>query len=192
MNVGTMTIKSRRSVRKYKPSTIPPYVIQDVLDCGRLAPTAKNLQPWLFGAVTDRELLRRIAELTDNAPFIADAAVCFAVFGRPDETYYLEDCAAATMSMIIALQNLGLGELLGGRRQEAVRRGDPRSPQRPRRVFARLPDPCRRPGGDRESAEEAAPGGLVPGPVRRDRRVTTAILVEGTGRHPRLLFRARR
>ena len=62
MNVGTMTIKSRRSVRKYKPSTIPPYVIQDVLDCGRLAPTAENLQPWLFGAVTDKELLRRIAE----------------------------------------------------------------------------------------------------------------------------------
>lgn len=109
MNVGTMTIKSRRSVRKYKPTTIPPYVIQDVLDCGRLAPTAENLQPWLFGAVTDKELLRRIAELTDDAPFIADAAVCFAVFGRPDETYYLEDCAAATMSMIIALQSLGLG-----------------------------------------------------------------------------------
>jgi nitroreductase len=109
MNVGTMTIKSRRSVRKFKPTKIPPYVIQDVLDCGRLAPTAKNLQPWLFGAVTDRDLLGRIAELTDNAPFIAEATVCFAVFGRPDETYYLEDCAAATMNMIIALQNLGLG-----------------------------------------------------------------------------------
>ncbi len=109
MNVGTMTIKSRRSVRKYKPTKIAPYVIQDVLDCGRLAPTAKNLQPWLFGAVTDRDLLRQIAELTDNAPFIADATVCFTIFGRPDETYYLEDCAAATMSMIIALQNLGLG-----------------------------------------------------------------------------------
>lgn len=109
MNVGTMTIKSRRSVRKFKPSTIPPHVIRDVLDCGRLAPTAKNLQPWLFGAVTDRELLRQIAGLTDTAPFIADATVCFAVFGRTDETYYLEDCAAATMNMIIALQSLGLG-----------------------------------------------------------------------------------
>ncbi|MEN6342525.1 MAG: nitroreductase family protein [Methanospirillum sp.] len=109
MNVGTMTIKSRRSVRKYKPTTIPPHVIQDVIDCGRLAPTAENIQPWLFGAVTDKELLRRIAELTGDALFIADAAVCFTVFGRPNETYYLEDCAAATMSMIIALQNLGFG-----------------------------------------------------------------------------------
>jgi nitroreductase len=109
MNVGTMTIKSRRSVRKYKPTPIPPYVIQDVLDCGRLAPTAKNLQPWLFGAVTDKDLLRRIADLTESAPFIADAAVCIAVFGRPNETYYLEDCTAATMSMIIALQSLGFG-----------------------------------------------------------------------------------
>lgn len=109
MNVGTMTIKSRRSVRKYKPTPIPPYVIQDVLDCGRLAPTAKNLQPWLFGAVTDKALLKQIAELTEDATFIADAAACIAVFGRPDETYYLEDCAGATMSMIIALQSLGFG-----------------------------------------------------------------------------------
>lgn len=109
MNVGTMTIKSRRSVRKFRPTTVPPHVIQDVLDCARLAPTARNAQPWLFGAVTDRDLLRQIAELVPNAPFIADAAVCFAVFGLPGETYYLEDCSAATMSIIIALQNLGLG-----------------------------------------------------------------------------------
>ncbi|NLX48552.1 MAG: nitroreductase family protein [Methanospirillum sp.] len=108
MNVGTMTIKSRRSVRKYRPTKIPPYVIQDVLDCGRLAPTANNLQPWLFGAVTDRDLLRKIADLTGSAPFIADAAVCIAVFGRFGETFYLEDCAAATMNMIIAFQNHGL------------------------------------------------------------------------------------
>ncbi len=109
MNIGTMTIKSRRSVRKFKPKKIPPYMIQDVLDCGRLAPTAKNLQPWLFGAVTDKELLRQIAALTTYGGFIADAPVCIAVFGRPDETYYLEDCAAATMNMIIAFQSLGYG-----------------------------------------------------------------------------------
>ncbi|HOV67511.1 MAG TPA: nitroreductase family protein [Methanoregulaceae archaeon] len=104
-----MTIKSRRSVRKYRPTTIPPHVIADVLDCGRLAPTAKNVQPWLFGAVTDPGLLREIADLTDHGKFIADAALCIAVFGRIGETYYLEDCCAATMSMIIALQNHGYG-----------------------------------------------------------------------------------
>lgn len=109
MNVGTTMIKSRRSVRKYRPTTIPPYVIADVLDCGRLAPTAKNVQPWLFGAITDPTLLKEVAELTDHGKFIADAALCIAVFGRPSETYYLEDCSAATMSMIIALQNHGYG-----------------------------------------------------------------------------------
>ena len=109
MNVGTMTIKSRRSVRKFKPSTIPPYVIQDVLDCGRLAPTAGNVQPWLFGAITDREILGTIADLTDHGKFIAEATVCIAVFGLVGETYYLEDCSAATENMIIALQNHGIG-----------------------------------------------------------------------------------
>ena len=109
MNVGTMTIKSRRSVRKYRPSTIPSHVIQDVLDCGRLAPTANNLQPWLFGAITDPALLREIAALTDHGGFIAEAAVCIAVFGLVDSPYYLEDCAAATQNMIIALQHHGFG-----------------------------------------------------------------------------------
>lgn len=109
MNIGTTMIKSRRSVRKYKPTTIPPYVIADVLDCGRLAPTAKNVQPWLFGAITDPGLLKEVAALTDHGQFIADATLCIAVFGRASETYYLEDCCAATMSMIIALQNLGYG-----------------------------------------------------------------------------------
>jgi nitroreductase len=109
MNVGTMTIKSRRSVRKYKPTTVPPHVIQDVLDCGRLAPTAMNTQPWLFGAITDKDLLRQIADLTEDAGFIADAAVCIAVFGKTGETFYLEDCAAATENMIIAFQHYGLG-----------------------------------------------------------------------------------
>ncbi len=109
MNVGTMMIKSRRSVRKYKPSKIPPYVIQDVLDCGRLAPTANNVQPWLFGAITDKDLLRQIADLTDHGQFIAEATVCIVVFGRVGEKYYLEDCAAATQNMIIAFQNHGIG-----------------------------------------------------------------------------------
>ena len=68
-----------------------------------------NLQPWLFGAIQDKELLTQIAALTDHGTFIAGAAVCFAVFGEKDAKYYLEDCCAATENMIICLQGFGIG-----------------------------------------------------------------------------------
>jgi len=168
MNVGTMTIKSRRSVRKFKPSTIPPYVIQDVLDCGRLAPTAGNVQPWLFGAITDREILGTIADLTDHGKFIAEATVCIAVFGKVGETYYLEDCSAATENMIIAFQNHGIGScwVAGDKKPYAEQVREILNV--PRGVHARLVDPGRRPRRSREPPEETARRVFLPEPIRGD------------------------
>jgi nitroreductase len=109
MNVGTTIIKCRHSVRKFKPAPVEENVIRDALECARSAPTAMNLQPWLFGLVKDRALLSRIADLTDHGKFISDAAVCFAIFGEKRAKYYLEDCCAATENLILALQSYGVG-----------------------------------------------------------------------------------
>jgi nitroreductase len=109
MNVGTTIIKCRHSVRKYKPEPVEDTIIRDALECARLAPTAGNLQPWLFGVIRDKKLLAKIADRTDHARFIADAPLCFAVFGERKATYYLEDCCAATENLIIALQAYGIG-----------------------------------------------------------------------------------
>jgi nitroreductase len=49
-------VKKRRSFRKFEPRPDPVEIIKDILDCARLAPTAINIQPWLFGAVTDPQL----------------------------------------------------------------------------------------------------------------------------------------
>jgi nitroreductase len=109
MNIGTTILKCRHSVRKYKDTPVEESVIRDAIECARLAPSARNAQPWLFGTVTDHELKSKIAALTDNGKFIADAPVCFAIFGEKSEKYYLEDCCAATENLIIALQSYSLG-----------------------------------------------------------------------------------
>ena len=109
VNLGVTVIRSRHSVRKYKEKPIEEKTIKDALDCARLAPTARNEQPWLFGTIQNRETLQAIADLADNGKFIADAPICFAVFGRRDAKYYLEDCCAATMQLILALQAWGVG-----------------------------------------------------------------------------------
>jgi nitroreductase len=109
MNLGITIIKSRHSVRKFRNTPLDEPVIHDALDCARLAPTARNEQPWLFGVVRDPQIRSRIAALTEHGKFIADAPVCFAVFGEKDATYYLEDCCAATENLIIGLQSHGVG-----------------------------------------------------------------------------------
>ena len=109
MNLGTTIIKCRHSVRKYKSDPIEENILKDILECARLAPTAMNEQPWLFGVITGKETLAQIADLTDHGKFIADAVACFAVFGEKKAKYYLEDCCAATENIIIALQAYGIG-----------------------------------------------------------------------------------
>jgi nitroreductase len=108
MNVVTTVIKSRHSVRKFKPDPVGERVIIDAVECAALAPTARNTQPWLFGVIRDKQTLEKIADLAPNGKFIADCAVCFAIFGEKKETYYLEDCCAATENLIIALQAHGV------------------------------------------------------------------------------------
>jgi nitroreductase len=109
MNIVTTVIKSRHSVRKFKPDPVDEIAIRDVLECAALAPTARNVQPWLFVVIRDKVMLSKIASLAPNGKFIEDCTVCFAIFGEKAETYYLEDCCAATENLILALQAYGIG-----------------------------------------------------------------------------------
>ena len=101
-------LKTRRSVRAYKGNPVPRKTIEDIVDCGRLVPTAINIQPWDFVVVTDPDVVRRIAGTTDHGKFIADAPVCVLVLCR-DTKYYLEDGSAATENILLAARAHGLG-----------------------------------------------------------------------------------
>ena len=108
MNVVTTVIKSRHSVRKFKPDPVGDLVIADALECAARAPTAMNVQPWLFGVIKNKDIRSKVAELADHGKFIAECPLCFAVFGEKKQTYYLEDCCAATENLILALQAHGI------------------------------------------------------------------------------------
>lgn len=108
MNIVTTVIKSRHSVRKFKTDTVDELSVRDAIECAARAPTAKNMQPWLFGVVRNKGMLSKIAELTDNGKFIAMSPLCILIFGEKKEKYYLEDCCAATENLIIALQAYGI------------------------------------------------------------------------------------
>jgi len=101
-------LKTRRSKRKFLPTPVPKEMLKDIIDCGRLAPSAVNIQPVEFIVVTEEETKKRIAEVTDYGKFIADAPVCIAVFSRQTK-YYLEDGSAATENILLAAHAHGLG-----------------------------------------------------------------------------------
>ena len=49
------TIYKRRAVRKYKDQPVSREIIEQILDAGKMAPSAINKQPWKFYILTDKE-----------------------------------------------------------------------------------------------------------------------------------------
>jgi nitroreductase len=101
-------LKTRRCVRAYSREPVPKQVIEELIDCARLAPTALNVQPWEFVVATAPEMIRKIAETTDHGRFIAEAPTCVVVLCK-NTKYYLEDGSAATQNILLAARAHGLG-----------------------------------------------------------------------------------
>lgn len=101
-------LTTRRSVRRYLPDPVPGETIEKIVNAGRLAPTARNVQPWEFVVVTDAAKRAQIAAVTEYGKFIADAPACIVVLSKQTR-YFLEDGSAATTNMLNAARALGLG-----------------------------------------------------------------------------------
>jgi len=101
-------LKKRRSVREFADKPIPKEILEDLVDAARLAPTARNVQPWEFIVVTERAALIKTGEIAETGRFIAQAAACIAVFCS-DTKYYLEDGCAATENILVAAAAHGIG-----------------------------------------------------------------------------------
>ncbi len=101
-------VKNRKSVREYSEKEVDKKLLEKIIDAGRLAATARNVQPWEFIITSDKEILTKICSMCPNGPFIKDAPHLIAVFSK-DTKYYIEDCSAATQNMLLAIESLGLG-----------------------------------------------------------------------------------
>jgi len=100
-------IKKRRSIREYKDKPILRDLFEKIVDAGRFAATARDVQPWEFIVITDPDILKRIGELAENGKFVSKAKACIAVYSS-DTKYYLEDGCAATQNMLVAATALGI------------------------------------------------------------------------------------
>jgi nitroreductase len=67
MNPTIETIYQRRAVRKFKDMPVDRKLIEQLLDAGRMAPSAINKQPWKFYILTDKELIKEFSKETAKA-----------------------------------------------------------------------------------------------------------------------------
>jgi nitroreductase len=114
-------IKTRRSVRKYKPQEIPVGDLKEILKAAQLAPSAGNRQPWRFVVVRDSETKRRLAEIARNQTWIAALAM-----DKDDPEIYARwaerDVMTAVEHMVLSAWSLGYGTCwIGAFREEDVR-----------------------------------------------------------------------
>ena len=60
-------IRTRRSIRVFKPDPVPEKILGELLDIGRWAPSGGNVQPWYFKVLAGEPLAAVKARLEDKA-----------------------------------------------------------------------------------------------------------------------------
>ena len=113
-------IHSRKSVRQYTEEPVSAEQIETLLRAAMAAPTAVNFQPWRFVVVSEREELDAMAEALPYAKMLKQAPLAIIVCGETtwfegrENTYWQQDCSAATQNILLAAEALGLGAVWTG------------------------------------------------------------------------------
>jgi len=109
-------IKKRNSVRNFVDKPIEEKKLRDVLEAGRVAPSAKNRQEWRFIVVKDREVRRKIVEAAKGQSFVGEAPIIIVACAIDDgyvmtcgQLSYPIDVAIALDHISLAAVELGLG-----------------------------------------------------------------------------------
>ncbi|HPC35439.1 MAG TPA: nitroreductase family protein [Candidatus Marinimicrobia bacterium] len=113
-------IKTRRSIRQFRQEPVEQTIILECIDCARLAPSARNLQPLEYFLINEPELREQVFPLLRWASYIAP-------LGNPREgqhptgylvvllnkelmqSHYAKDAGAAIENFILAAWANGIG-----------------------------------------------------------------------------------
>ena len=110
-------IRSRLTVREFKPDPVPERVIRRMLQAARWAPSARNRQPWNFIVIQDRDTIAQIGGIASSGGFIGGSPLAVAVVmdrgGRPEF-----DAGRSLQQMELAAWSLGVGGCVAGVRGE--------------------------------------------------------------------------
>lgn len=109
-------MKSRRSIRKYKPDSVPENLINKIMEAGSYAATGKNWQSPIVIAVTNPRLRDKISDMNRRIggweegfdPFYG-APVILIVLADKSIPTYIYDGSLVMGNMMLGAHELGLG-----------------------------------------------------------------------------------
>ena len=109
-------ILNRRSCRSFRPEPVPSSALAAVVEAGRFAPSAMNLQLNRFYIITDPQILAEITRVvSDNMRSFAGkdcrygAPALILVTNKKTHPCALQDASCAMENMMLAASALGLG-----------------------------------------------------------------------------------
>jgi nitroreductase len=104
-----LVVASRRETRDYADRPIPDEITRRILDAGRLAGSARNLQPWRFLVVEDPGAREQLAEAVYASANVRGARLVVAILGRSGF-----DTGRAAQNMMLVAWNEGVGSCPNG------------------------------------------------------------------------------
>jgi nitroreductase len=125
-------IRSRRSIRKYKPEPISDAELQAILEAAVYAPSARNRQPWHFSVVRDQAMMARLKKVlkanflkcgveflvmrASEPDFVAfhDAPMVIIISADEAGGFSPLDCGVAAENIALAAESLNIGSCLMG------------------------------------------------------------------------------
>ena len=107
-------IRTRRSIRSYRPDPVPEELLSRVLEAGTWAPTAMGRQSPVIVAVTDPGYRERLTRLNaavmgrDGDPYYG-APVIVVVLADGQTANFVQDGSCVLENLMLAAHALGLG-----------------------------------------------------------------------------------
>lgn len=104
-------LRKRRSIREYTDKEIEPEIIDLLKEAALRSPTSRDIRPWRFIFITDRELLDKLSKAKEHgSSFLGGARLGVIVCAYENESdVWIEDCSIASIILQLAGQSLGLG-----------------------------------------------------------------------------------
>lgn len=116
MNAVMENILTRRSTRVFQNKEIPQAELEQIVQAGLYAPSGQNRQTWKFTVVTDRDKIKRLAEvigrkLGRDGYDMYSPQVLVIPSNEKENRHSMEDNACALENMFLAAHSFGIGSV---------------------------------------------------------------------------------
>ena len=122
---------ARRSIRAFTGQPLSDEQITTLLEAAMAAPSARNSQPWHFVVIKDPAKRVALYAGSPREEMARQASVVIIPCGdpaiNPGPPFWVQDMAAATENLLIAVAGLGLGAVWCGMYPDEVRMAKARS-----------------------------------------------------------------